>query len=97
MTTFVPRVGDLPLRSSTFAGVTDAAVLDITTDGVLFDADLDDAAVAAVRERMLSRDDADMAARANLRVLTDAVRSGGDLEEVRALTIAAMDYFFGEV
>lgn len=95
MTTFVPRAGDLPFRSNTFAVVTDAAVLDIAAGGVLFDADLDEETIAAVRERMLSRDDDDYIQRANLRTLLAAAEAT-ELDAVGQLAVAAMKYWLGE-
>lgn len=100
MTTFVARVGTLPVRSSTFAVVTDAAVLDITNEGVLFDGDLDAGTVAAVRERMLSRDDDDYAARANLRALRDAAETAEFNAEgfamLQAAAVEALTYWLGD-
>lgn len=67
MTTSVQGRVARALGLDSFADITDAAVLEITALGVLFDGDLDLDAVLAVWERMESRDDADKAARAALR------------------------------
>lgn len=59
-----------------------------------FAVDLDPATVTAIRDRMTSRNDDDQAARANLRDLRDAAAEG-DIENIRALAVAAIDYWLG--
>lgn len=54
-----------------------------------FNVDLDDETAAAIRDRMTSRDDADMAKRANIRALLAAVDLDPSLENVTALAVAA--------
>lgn len=70
-------------------------VADIGEGGVTFTAPLTAAQAEQVRARMTSRDDADQAARANLAALRDAARTG-DLESVRALSLALTAYLLGE-
>lgn len=64
-------------------------------EGLEFDADLTDEQVDAIRDRMSSRDDVDQARRSELRALVDAAETG-DLEDIRALSVAAMRYWLGE-
>lgn len=61
-----------------------------------FDADLDEQTTAAIRDRMTSKDDDDQAARANLRVLRDAVEADPTLANVAALVVANTNYGLGE-
>lgn len=80
-----------------FADLTDAQiVLPFTDDSVTFDAELDAATVVAVHDRMTSRDDADQAARADLRAKRDAVIAGPTLANVAALAVAEANYQLGE-
>lgn len=55
---------------------------------VTFNCDLDDATVAEIRDRVTSRDDADQAARAALRLLRD--------ESDCPLAVALTNYVLGE-
>lgn len=59
-----------PIGPDTFADLTDAPLLAVTRDGLLFDGDLTDAAVFAIHDRMTSADDADQVRRAAVRDLT---------------------------
>jgi hypothetical protein len=65
----------------------------ITT--LTFDADLDAETVAEIRERMLSRDDADMAVRADIAAKRDAVIAASatveSFEDLVALALAQAD------
>jgi len=68
---------------------------------VEFSCDLPAATVTSIRDRMMSRDDMDQAARAHLRDLraaasaADLTTSGG-LEALRALLLAEADYLLGD-
>lgn len=79
---------DVPAHTRTYdkqSGVTTLAFAGV----------LDGATETAIRERMTSKNDADQEARANLRTLLAAAETG-DLEDIRALTVAAMRYWLGE-
>lgn len=91
------------------AGVADKSYSVTRANGVttlLFAADLDDVTVAAIRARMMSRDDADMAARASLASARDAVRDAADpvtLDDalaviglLRAAVVDGLDYVLGD-
>lgn len=66
------------------------------TTTLTFDGELDSATVTAIYDRMTSRDDADQAARADLRAKRDAVVAEPTLENVAALAVAHANYRLGE-
>jgi hypothetical protein len=78
-----------------FADITDAEVVSFT-GGVTFDGELTPEQGAAIYDRMTSRDDADQAARADLRAKRDAVVAAPTLENVAALAVAHANYRLGE-
>ncbi|MGZ6778163.1 MAG: hypothetical protein ACXVGO_04110 [Mycobacterium sp.] len=86
-----------PLRRSvsddTFADIAPGVSFVPSDDGLLFDATLTPAQVAAIAERMASTCDADQAARAHLATLRTAV-TGTDPTSL--LLVALADYVLGD-
>lgn len=94
MTTSIEGAVVRSIRMDTFADITDVPLVvpgGITPSGLLFDGDLTDLEVAAIWDRMTSRNDTDQAERANLRADLEAVQAASPPTTlVEALAVIAL-------